>query len=88
MVEIETPLSILKSSINYKDFVQVFPDQEEVLEKYFNSLKDEKNLAIEMPTGSGKTFVLLAIAEYWRRKQKKVCILTQNNQQVSQLKKE
>ena len=70
-----TPLSILKDSINYKDIVQVFPHQEEVLDKYYNNLKDEKSLCIDLPTGSGKTFVFLAIAEYWRRKGKKVCVL-------------
>lgn len=83
-----TPLSILKESINYKDIVQVFPHQEEVLNKYYNDLKDEKSLCIDLPTGSGKTFVFLAIAEYWRKKGKKVCVLAQTKQLTEHLKNE
>lgn len=82
-----TPFDILKKSINFKDIFQVYPHQQEVLEKY-DSIKDKDNVVIESPTGSGKSFILLAIAEYWRQKKKKVCVLSQNKQLVSQLKKE
>lgn len=89
MAEPLTPLSILQSRYNpEKNFVQVFPHQEEILTEYFDKHKDDKNLAVELPTGSGKSFVLLAIAQYWLQRNKKVCVLAPNNQLLSQLMKE
>lgn len=89
MTETLTPLNILQSKYSAeRNFVQVFPHQDEFLTEYFKNHKGDKNLAVELPTGSGKSFVLLAIAQYWLQKGKKVCVLTPNNQLLSQLKKE
>ena len=89
MVDKITPLNILQSRYNpERNFVQVFPHQEEILTEYFETHKEDKNLAIELPTGSGKSFVLLAIAQYWLQRNKKVCVLASNDQLLSQLIKE
>ena len=50
--------------------------QEEVLEIYFTKLKDSKRVAIELPTGSGKSIISLLILEMWRRIGKRVAVLT------------
>ena len=50
--------------------------QTEVLDKYFKNLKDLKKVAIELPTGSGKSIISLLILEMWRRTGKRVAILT------------
>jgi len=50
--------------------------QIEVLEKYFKHLKDLKRVAIELPTGSGKSIISLLILEMWRRTGKRVAIVT------------
>lgn len=43
------------------------PHQQQTLLHYANDLTNEKDIAIQLPTGSGKTLVGLMIAE-WRRK--------------------
>lgn len=53
----------------------LWPHQEETLKKYFGTLKDKRNVAIELPTGSGKSLIALLIAEMWRRDSKRVIIL-------------
>src|SRR3972149_2301971 len=50
--------------------------QEEVLEIYFTKLKDSKRVAIELPTGSGKSIISLLILQMWRRIGKRVAVLT------------
>jgi len=49
--------------------------QKEVLSIYYDSLKDEKKIAIELPTGSGKSIIALLILEMWRKAGKRVAIL-------------
>jgi hypothetical protein len=44
------------------------PHQQQVLLNYANELTVEKDLAIQLPTGSGKTLVGLMISEWRRRK--------------------
>ena len=56
-----------------------------MLDKYIENY-DEKTLALELPTGSGKTLVGLLIGEYRRRKNKeKVVFLCPTNQLVNQV---
>jgi len=50
--------------------------QTEVLNIYYTKLKDLKRVAIELPTGSGKSIISLLILEMWRRTGKRVAILT------------
>ena len=55
---------------------ELWPIEKEVLQKYHSELKDERRLAIELPTGSGKSIIGLLILESWRRVGKRVAILT------------
>jgi hypothetical protein len=41
--------------------------QEKLLDKYHQSLLDKKDVAVELPTGSGKTLVGMLMGEYRRR---------------------
>ena len=59
--------------------------QRDMLEEYMKQYS-AKNLAIELPTGSGKTLVGLVIGEYRRRKEhEKVIFLCPTNQLVNQV---
>jgi hypothetical protein len=54
----------------------LWPIEEEVLKKYYLELKDEKRLALELPTGSGKSIISLLILESWKKGGKRVALLT------------
>jgi tetratricopeptide (TPR) repeat protein len=54
----------------------LWDNQKEVLDLYFNKFKDSKKLAIELPTGSGKSIVSVLILEMWRQTGKRVAVLT------------
>lgn len=63
--------------------------QQDVIRKYDDEGGGRKNVAIELPTGSGKTTVGLLIAEWWRRKTgKAVAYLTVTNQLAHQVLEE
>lgn len=64
--------------------------QSQILDHYLSTLKGStiinKNVAFELPTGSGKTLVGLLIAEFHRRKYNRKCLfLCPTNQLVSQV---
>lgn len=64
--------------------------QSQMLDNYLETIdKDaiiDKNVALELPTGSGKTLVGLLICEFHRRKYKRKCLfLCPTNQLVSQV---
>lgn len=72
------PLQIfdeLKKDSNCK-IKELWPHQKEVLQIYRDNLSKEKRIAIELPTGAGKSLIALLILEGWKRARKKVCILT------------
>ncbi|MCB7129035.1 MAG: hypothetical protein J3T61_05820, partial [Candidatus Brocadiales bacterium] len=46
------------------------------------------DIAIELPTGAGKTLIALLILEYWRKQGKKVAILTGNKTLARQIEDE
>lgn len=78
MIQLSDPLSLF-SSLELKPDGQIkelWDSQIEVLDKYYKELKDEKRIAIELPTGSGKSIIGLLILEMWRRTGKRVAILT------------
>ena len=64
--------------------------QSEILDSYMKTLNGDKinskNVAFELPTGSGKTLVGILIAEFQRRKHNRKCLfLCPTNQLVSQV---
>ena len=64
--------------------------QSQMLEHYLTTLNESsitnKNVAFELPTGSGKTLVGILIAEFHRRKYNRKCLfLCPTNQLVSQV---
>ena len=75
-----------KSSISIKDPESLFRDlrdrtvegllaqQADMLRKYMDHV-DKRDIALELPTGSGKTLVGLLIAEWRRRTKRERCIL-------------
>lgn len=60
--------------------------QADILRRYTESSLGSKNVAIELPTGSGKTLVGLLIAEFWRvTKRAQVVFLCPTKQLVRQV---
>lgn len=60
--------------------------QSEIIDQYHKSHEKEKNVAIQLPTGSGKTLTGLIIGEYRRRKyDEKVVFVCLNNVLVNQV---
>lgn len=85
-------------SINFKTPQEMYSDyksrkikgiidyQSDVIDKYMNEGYDKPNVALELPTGSGKTLTGLVIGEFRRRKNKeKVVYLCPNKQLVNQV---
>ncbi|SFI42590.1 Rad3-related DNA helicase [Tindallia magadiensis] len=78
-------------SFDSKKFQKLRPGQKYVLDKYSNEFSDyktKKDVAIELPTGAGKSLISLLIAESWRKEGKKVAILTANKTLARQMKSE
>jgi len=69
-------------------FVELLPIQRAVLHEYSAKFSTERDVAAEMPTGTGKSLVALLIAEAWRREGKKVAILSANKTLAHQMKEQ
>lgn len=76
------------SSFNSPKFQELWPAQKYVLDTYAAEYTAEANLAIELPTGAGKTLITLLISEAWRRENKKVAILSANKTLAKQMASE
>jgi len=64
----------------------VLPHQREVMRKYAEAALDAEDVALQLPTGSGKTLVGLLIAEWRRRRnQERVVYLCTTRQLVNQV---
>ncbi|WMX58963.1 DEAD/DEAH box helicase family protein [Peribacillus sp. R9-11] len=60
--------------------------QSKMIDLYMNTAYEKKDIAFELPTGSGKTLIGLLIGEYRRRKNKeKVVYICPTNQLVNQV---
>ncbi|MCH8316519.1 MAG: hypothetical protein IIA64_11140 [Planctomycetes bacterium] len=59
-----------------------------VLQSYAEGFTDNSDVAIELPTGGGKTLIALLIAEAWRREGRTVAILSANKTLARQLAEE
>ena len=66
-------------------FSTLWPAQEYVLNCYAGNIVDSKDIAVELPTGAGKTLIALLIAEAWRQEDKKVAILSANKTLARQM---
>lgn len=64
------------------------PAQERVLREYLSICEDKADLAVELPTGAGKTLIALLIAENRRRNGDKVAILSANKTLARQMLEE
>lgn len=64
----------------------VLPHQREVMRNYAAQAVDAPDVALQLPTGSGKTLVALLIAEWRRRKnQERIVYLCPTRQLVNQV---
>jgi len=69
-------------------FSKLRPAQEEVLNIYASEAHKLSDIAIELPTGAGKTLIALLILEYWRNQGSRVAVLTGNKTLARQLESE
>lgn len=63
----ETPYDLFKS-LSGRKFADLMLHQEEILKTYLESGLNKSDVAMQLPTGSGKTLVGVLIAEWRRRK--------------------
>lgn len=68
-----------------KKVTNIYDHQSKMIDLYFEAEKESKDIALELPTGTGKTLIGLLIGEFFRRKNNhKVLYLCSNNQLVNQ----
>lgn len=87
MTPIENPVDIFKDLDPTGEFDQLWPAEREVLTMYYESFWKSTRLAIQLPTGSGKSLIGILIAEAWRRKKKHVAILTSTKALAEDMKR-
>lgn len=81
----ETPDKLLRD-LPRRKIPNVLPHQGEIMRAYAEDAKDERDVALQLPTGSGKTLVGLMIGEWRRRKyQEKIVYLCPTRQLVHQV---
>ena len=76
------------ASFGSTKFHSLWPVQSQVLAAYQTQYVTSPDIAIDLPTGSGKSLIALLIAEAWRRGGKKVAILSANKTLARQLQQE
>ena len=69
-------------------FVELLPIQRAVFHEYATKFSTVRDVAAQMPTGTGKSLVALVIAEAWRHEGKKVAILSANQTLAHQMKEQ
>lgn len=84
----EVDYELFLSSFNSGKFKALWPAQQHTLQQYNDTYRSTSSLAVELPTGGGKTPIALLIAEAWRRNGKKVAILSANKTLAKQMHKE
>lgn len=81
----ETPDKLFRE-LTRRKFPDVLPHQAEIMQAYASQAVDQADVALQLPTGSGKTLVGLLIAEWRRRKFKeRVVYLCPTRQLVHQV---
>lgn len=78
----------LLAELSSHQFSELRPAQASALLTYAASNTQTKDLAIELPTGAGKSLIALLIGEAWRREGKRVAILTGNKTLARQMENE
>jgi hypothetical protein len=81
-------LAAVERPINGTRFSNLRPAQREALRVYSAGACAYSDIAIELPTGAGKSLIALLILEYWRRQDRLVAILTGNKTLARQLESE
>ena len=76
------------AELNSAKFQALRPAQERVLGEYLYKFEDTADVAVELPTGAGKTLIALLIAEKRRRTGDKVAILSANKTLARQIQQE
>lgn len=86
--ELKVDYSTILKTFQSSKFSALRPSQSFVLQAYSDSYCVKSDIAVELPTGAGKSLISLLIAEQWRKAGKKVCILTANKTLARQMKEE
>jgi len=81
-------LTIDEITAKYKTGNQPRPYQIRAISEVIESLKQGNDVAIQLPTGSGKSFIYLPLALSTAEKNYRVCILASTNLLVNQIKNE
>ena len=76
------------AELNSAKFQILRPAQERVLGEYLDKFEGTEDVAVELPTGAGKTLIALLIAENRRRNGRKVAILSANKTLARQMLQE
>lgn len=78
----------LLTSLGSAKFTTLRPAQTEILKNYSEHHPTTADLAIELPTGAGKSLIALLIGEAWRREGRTVAVLTGNKTLARQMEAE
>lgn len=85
----ETPeFNQLLADLGSERFTDLRPAQAAALDVYAADHLETPDLAIELPTGAGKSLVALLIGEAWRQQGRTVAVLTGNKTLASQMERE
>lgn len=76
------------SSFCSAKFQELWPAEKHVLQQYSDAFSECPDVAIELPTGGGKTPIALLIADAWRQEGMKVAILSANKTLARQMRQE
>ncbi len=71
--------------LNSAKFQQLWPNQAHVLAEYAANFAEKKDVAVELPTGAGKTLIALLVAGAWLETGKKVAVLSANKTLARQM---
>jgi hypothetical protein len=69
-----------------REFEELFPAQESALRLYSSAFINDSAVAIELPTGSGKSLIALMILDFWREQKKRTAVLCGTKNLARQLK--
>ena len=78
----------ITSPIKGTRFSKLRDAQREALRIYTEGAQKFSDMAVELPTGAGKTLIALLILEYWRKEGKRAAILTGNKTLARQIESE